>query len=123
MVQRLWWGLVLASPSSATARLARALGVRSDLACLVAGAAFALSPRVLTTLGPISIEAWPIALAPWVLLPLVIGAERGSPRRAGRAVGAGGRLVGGVNAAATFAVIPLGVVWLLTRARGPRGAR
>ena len=74
VVQRLWWGLVLAVAFAGTARLARALGVRSDLACLVAGAAFALSPRVLTTMGPISSETWPVALVPWVLLPLVLGA-------------------------------------------------
>ena len=59
VVQRLWWGLVLAVAFAGAARLTRALGVRSDLACLVAGAAFALSPRMLTTLGPISIETWP----------------------------------------------------------------
>ena len=32
-------------------------------------------------------------------------------------------MVGGVNAAATFAVLPLGVLWLLTRAPGPRRRR
>ncbi len=54
VVQRLWWGLVLAVAFAGTARLVRALGVRSDLACLLAGVAYALSPRMLTTLGPIS---------------------------------------------------------------------
>ena len=81
-------------------------------------------PRMLTTLGPISIEAWPSAVAPWVLLPLVMGAQRGSPRRMA-AARRGWRvaMVGGVNAAATFAVLPLGVVWLLTRTPGPRRRR
>lgn len=120
VVQRLWWGLVLAVAFAGTARLARALGVRSDLACLVAGAAFALSPRVLTTMGPISSETWPVALVPWVLLPLVVGAERGSPRRAAALSALAISLVGGVNAAASFAVIPLGALWLLTRTPGPR---
>jgi arabinofuranan 3-O-arabinosyltransferase len=120
VVQRLWWGLVLAVAFAGAARLVRALGVRSDLACLLAGAAYALSPRMLTTLGPISSESWPMALAPWVLLPLVIGSERGSPRRAAAGAGLAVALVGGINAAAAFAVIPLGVVWLLTRTPGPR---
>ena len=96
------------------------MGVRSDLACLVAGFAYALSPRMLSTLGPISIEAWPSALAPWVLLPLVLGASAGSPRRMAMLAGLAVAMVGGVNAAATFAVLPLGIVWLLTRERGPR---
>ena len=91
VVQRLWLALVLCVAFAGAAKVARALGVRSDLACLLAGFAYALSPRMLTTLGPISIEAWPSALAPWVLLPLVIGAQRGSPRRAAALVGAGGR--------------------------------
>ena len=103
-----------------SAKVTRSLGVRSDLACLVAGFAYALSPRMLTTLGPSSIEAWPSALAPWVLLPLVIGSTRGSPRRAAALSALAVAMVGGVNAAATFAVIPLGVVWLLTRTPGPR---
>ncbi|MFY0108242.1 alpha-(1-_3)-arabinofuranosyltransferase family protein, partial [Acinetobacter baumannii] len=81
---------------------------------------YALSPRLLTTLGPISIEAWPSAVAPWVLLALVVGSRRGSPVRAAGLAALGVELVGGVNAAATFAVLPLGVLWLVTRAPGRR---
>ena len=119
-VQRAWLALVLVVAFLGVARLSRALGVRSDLACILAGFAFALSPRMLSVLGPISIEAWPSAVAPWVLLPLVVGAQRGSPRRAAALSALAVAMVGGVNAAATFAVLPLGVVWLLTRSAGPR---
>ena len=120
VVQRLWLALVIVVAFWGAARLARALGVRSDLACIVSAFAFALSPRMLTTLGPISIEAWPSAVAPWVLLPLVLGSRSGSPRRAAALSALAVATVGGVNAAATFAVIPLGVVWLLTRTPGAR---
>lgn len=123
VVQRLWISLVLVVAFVGTVLVARALGVRSDLACLVAGFAFALSPRMISTIGPISSEAWPSAMAPWVLLPLVIGAERGSPRRMAMLAGLAVAMVGGVNAAATFAVLPLGIVWLLTRQGGPRRRR
>ena len=119
-VQRFWLALVLCVAFLGAALLARALGVRSDLAVVVGGLAYALSPRMLTVLGPISIEAWPSALAPWVLLPLVIGSSRGSPRRAAALSALAVATVGGVNAAATFAVLPLGVLWLLTRTPGPR---
>lgn len=120
VVQRLWMALVLCVAFVGMAALARALGVRSDLACIVAGFAFALSPRMLTVLGPSSIEVWPSALAPWVLLPLVIGSRRGSPVRAAALAALAVAMVGGVNAAATSAVLPLGVLWLLTREPGPR---
>jgi arabinofuranan 3-O-arabinosyltransferase len=120
VVQRSWVALVLVVAFVGAALVSRRLGVRSDLACLLAGFAYALSPRMLTTLGPISIEAWPSALAPWVLLPLVIGAERGSPRRAAALSALAVAMVGGVNAAATAAVLPLGALWLLTREPGGR---
>lgn len=120
IIQRAWLAVVLVTAFVGAARVARALGIRSDLAVLVTGFAYALSPRILTTLGPISIEAWPSALAPWVLLPLIIGSSRGSPRRAAALSALAVGMVGGVNAAATFAAIPLGVVWLLTRSSGPR---
>lgn len=120
VVQRLWIALVLSVAFLGSAKVARALGVRSDLACILAGLAYALSPRMLTVIGPSSIEVWPMALAPWVLLPLVIGAERGSPRRAAALSALAIAMVGGVNAAATSAVLPLGALWLLTRSAGPR---
>ncbi|MEJ7831966.1 MAG: alpha-(1-_3)-arabinofuranosyltransferase [Nocardioides sp.] len=120
VVQRLWLGLVLAVAFGGTAKVARALGVRSDFACFVAAFAYALSPRMVTTLGPISIEAWPSALVPWVLLPLVVGSTSGSPRRAAALSALAVAMVGGVNAAATLAVLPLGALWLLTRTPGPR---
>lgn len=120
VVQRLWLALVLCVAFVGTVRLAKALGVTSDLAAIVAGFAYATSPRMLTTLGPISIEAWPSALAPWVLLPLVVGASRGSPRRMAALSALAIAMVGGVNAAATAAVLPLGAIWLLTRKPGAR---
>jgi arabinofuranan 3-O-arabinosyltransferase len=123
VVQRLWMALVLCVALIGSARVARALGVRSDLACIVAGFAFALSPRMLTVIGPSSIEVWPSAVAPWVLLFLVNGSRRGSPVRAAALAAVAVAMVGGVNAAATSAVLPLGVLWLLTREPGPRRRR
>jgi arabinofuranan 3-O-arabinosyltransferase len=120
VVQRLWLALVLCVALVGVVKLTRALGVRSDLARLVAGFAFALSPRMLTVLGPISIEAWPSAVAPWVLLALVHGSRGGSPRRWAALSALAVACVGGVNAAATFAVVPLAALWLLTRSPGPR---
>lgn len=120
VVQRLWWSLLLVVAFLGVVALCRALGLGSPGGQVVAGFAYALSPRILTTLGPISIEAWPMALAPWVLVPLVRGSHTGSARRAAALSALGVASVGGVNAVATFAVIPLGALWLLTRQPGAR---
>lgn len=120
LVQRLWLALVMVVAFLGVVRLSGALGVGGQLSRVVAGFAFALSPRMVSTLGPISIEAWPSAMTPWVLLPLVLGSREGSPRRAAALSALAIGLTGGVNAAATAAVLPLGVLWLLTR---PAGAR
>ena len=110
------WRWSCASPSSARPGWPARSASRSDLACIVGGFAYALSPRMLTTLGPISIEAWPSALAPVGAAAAGASARRrGSPRRAAALSALAVAMVGGVNAAATFAVLPLGVVWLLTR--------
>lgn len=120
VIQRAWWSLLLVVAFLGVVKLTGVLGLGTPTSRLIAGFAFALSPRILTTIGPISIEAWPSAVAPWVLVPLVIGARRGSPRRAALLSALAVASVGGVNAAATFAVIPLGAVWLLTRTPGQR---
>ena len=95
----------------------RGTGVRSDLACIVAGFAFALSPRMLTVLGPISIEVWPSARRRGCCCPSCSEPSRltGVRRRWPPAVA-----MVGASTAATFAVLPLGVIWLLTREPGPR---
>ncbi len=90
---------------------------------MVAGIAFALSPRILTEVGALSIEAWPSAIAPWVLVPLVGLAKGASIRRSVALSALAVACAGGVNATAVFAVVPLAVIWLLTLAPARGGSR
>lgn len=119
VIQRLWWALLLSLAFAGFVLLARALRIGGPRAALVGGLFYALSPRILSVIGPSSIEVWPMALAPWVLLPLVVGMTRGSPRRAAALSALAVACVGGVNAVATFAVVPLAGLWLLMN-KGPR---
>jgi arabinofuranan 3-O-arabinosyltransferase len=120
MIQRLWWALLMCLAFFGILRLCRALGIGTDLSQLVAAAAFVLTPRFTTLVGVVSVELWPMALAPWVLLPLVRGSREGSVRRAAATSALVVACCGGVNAVAVAAVLPLGVIWLLTRGPGPR---
>lgn len=67
------WGLL---------RVAEALGTRTTPSSRLVGAvAFALSPRVLGTVGSISSETLPMMLAPWVLLLVILALQgKGSAR-------------------------------------------
>ncbi len=104
VAQRLWWTLILGLSFSGFYRLAGTLRLPSPI---LGAAAYALSPRILTTLGAISSEAWPVALVPWIVEPLV----RAKPAL-GRAIIAVACL-GAVNATATIAAcIPGGFVLL-----------
>ena len=120
VTQRLWWSLLLLLAFHGLDRLAKAMGIGTPTSRLLAAAAYALAPRIVTELGAVSAEAWPMALTPWVLLPLVRGSREGSERRAAGLSGLALLCVGGVNAAATGVTLILPVWWLLTRARGPR---
>src|SRR5262245_41423900 len=70
VTQRLWWALLLCVAYTGIVALAARLAIGTPTSRMVAGVAFALAPRIITELGPISVEAWPSAIAPWVLVPL-----------------------------------------------------
>ncbi|MEM6105286.1 DUF3367 domain-containing protein [Mycobacterium sp. 050272] len=112
MTQRLWWALLLTVGFWGLLRVAEALGIGSPTSRLIGAAAFALSPRVLTTLGSISSETLPIMLAPWVLLPTILALRGGRSVRAlaGQA-GLAVALMGAVNAIATLAGCLPAVIW------------
>ncbi|MFI9507009.1 alpha-(1-_3)-arabinofuranosyltransferase [Nocardia sp. NPDC052566] len=74
VTQRIWWALLLLAGFWGIIRLCQTLGIGTRGSRIIAAAAFALSPRVLTTLGSISSETLPMMLAPWVLLaPAALG--------------------------------------------------
>lgn len=114
IVQRLWWFTLLFTAYLGMIVLLNALRLGRPWMHILAGFAFALSPRMLGTIGPTSIEVWPLAVAPWVLAPLVLAVtSRRDPKWMAAASAFAVAMVGGVNAAATFAVIPLAAIWIV----------
>ncbi|HTW21804.1 MAG TPA: alpha-(1-_3)-arabinofuranosyltransferase family protein [Mycobacteriales bacterium] len=122
IVQRTWESALLVGAFLGTFRLSRLLGVAGWWPRVAAGLTYALAPRMLMEIGIISSELLPVVALPWVLIPLVQGAREGSPRRAAALSGIALLFAGGTNAAATLAILPVPVLWLLTRERGPRRA-
>ena len=121
VVQRLWLAALLCAAFTGTVAVARALRIGSLPAQVVAGIAFALSPRALTLLSYNSAELQPTLLLPWVLLPLIHGTRPGAdPRRAALLSAAAFLLCGGTNAASELAVLTVPLLYLLTRAPGRR---
>ena len=116
--QRLWWALVLFSAYLGTYLLAKALGIGGPGTRLVGALAFALAPRMLSTIGAISSESLAMALAPWVVLPLVWACRDGRLARGGLLSGVALLLAGGVNAAATLVLCIPPALYLLTRSPG-----
>ncbi len=119
-VQRLWWATILVGAFLGIYLLLRVLRVGSGWAQILAGVAYALAVRPQSALGAVSVEVWPMAVAPWVLIPLVLGSRRGNPARWAALSALAVTTAGGVNAVAAGAVLPLAVWWLLTCGRGPR---
>ena len=114
VIQRLWWSLILCVAFVGLWRLVRALGIGAPWAQYTAALLYAVSPRMLSEVSISSIEVWPLAMAPWVLLPLVLPAPRTWLWRISRSALAFA-LIGGVNAVATGAALVLPALWFLTR--------
>lgn len=119
-MQRVWEAVLVIAAFLGTYLVSRRLGVAGFWPPVGAGLVYALAPRTLSELTSISSELMPVAALPWVLLPLVAGAARGSPRRAAAGSAVALMFAGAVNAAATLAILPVPALWLLTRERGPR---
>ena len=114
VTQRLWWSLVMCVAFLGVWKLCGALGYGAPWARFAVALFYALSPRMLGEVTITSIEVWPLAMAPWVLLPLVTPKARSGWWRVGWSAVAFG-LVGGVNAVATGATLVLPALWLITR--------
>lgn len=124
VVQRLWWTLVMVVAFLGIVKLASVLGIGQGWPRILGGFAFALSPRMLTNTGPISIEDWPSAIAPWVLIPLVLASQgKGAIWRQSARSGVAAACVGGVNAVASAAIVPMAALWVLTRRFSWRSVR
>jgi arabinofuranan 3-O-arabinosyltransferase len=118
--QRFWEACLVIAAFLGSYLLSGRLGVRGFWPRVAAGLVYALAPRTLSELTSISSELLPMAALPWVVSPLVDGARGESPRRAAARSGVALLFAGGVNAAATLAILPVPALWLLTRERGPR---
>jgi arabinofuranan 3-O-arabinosyltransferase len=114
VVQRLWWTFVLSVAFLGFWRLARALGVGRPAMQYAGAFLFALAPRFLAEVAITSVEVWPMAVAPWVLAPLVDRRPRPGRWRIARSALAFG-CIGGVNAVATGVALVLPTLWFLTR--------
>ncbi|GAA3412307.1 hypothetical protein GCM10018952_24540 [Streptosporangium vulgare] len=124
VVQRLWVTLILCVAFVGVAQVARALRIGGQLAGVLAGLAYALAPHAQALMGFNSVEFAPSAVLPWVLLFLIRGARgETSPRRAACLSALAFLCAGGINAAAELAVLVVPMIYLLTRARGPRKRR
>jgi len=117
LIQRLWIGTVSTAAFLGVVLLSGRLGIGSPWSRIAAGLGYAASPAALTLIGGLSSEFLPAAMAPWILLPLVRAAQGGGRVRPAARSAVAVACCGGINAAATFAVLVPAVIYLLTLPR------
>ncbi|MGN9912897.1 alpha-(1-_3)-arabinofuranosyltransferase domain-containing protein [Phytohabitans sp. LJ34] len=115
ITQRAWCALLLCTAYLGVLLLARALRIGSPTGRLLGALGYALAPRMLTEVGPLSSEMLPVVMLPWVLLPLVTVRRIGSPRRAAALSALAVLCMGGINAAAVAMSLVLPALYLATR--------
>jgi arabinofuranan 3-O-arabinosyltransferase len=115
ITQRAWCALLLCTAYAGVLLLARAMRIGSPSGRLIGALAYALAPRMLTEVGPLSSEMLPVVMLPWVLLPLVAVHRIGSHRRAAALSGLAVLCMGGINAAAVVMALVLPALYLATR--------
>src|SRR5712691_4318151 len=130
IVQRLWIGLLLIAAFAGTARLAGRMGIGTQGTRAAAGLAYAMSPIALSIVGHMSGEFLPMAMLPWILVPLADmrpWLDDTRPERPGARARAVARsavavaLCSGMNAASAIAVLVPVLIYILTRrGAGPR---
>ncbi|MCE3446817.1 DUF3367 domain-containing protein, partial [Staphylococcus aureus] len=77
----LWWTLVLLTAFWGVWKLTGAMVTQAPWPRVLAALLYALSPRMVSEVAVTSVEVWPMAVAPWVLLPLVDRTPRSWPQR------------------------------------------
>ena len=126
IVQRLWIGLLLVVAFAGVDRLAGRMGIGTPWSRAAAGLAYALSPAALAIIGTMSGEFLPMAMLPWILIPLTdsrpwrrgTGAGYPGPSARARVVARSAvavALCSGMNAASAVAVMFPAFLYLLAR--------
>src|SRR4051794_5297082 len=97
ITQRLWLATLLCTAFLGARRLAERLGIGTPATRLIGALASAIGPHGLASLGINSSEYLPLAMLPWMVVPLV-GAARGGGRvRAAARSGLAVACCGGIN--------------------------
>jgi hypothetical protein len=113
IAQRLWWSLVLCVAFLGVWKLCNVLQYGVPWTRLAVALFYALIPR---TFGELPIEVWPMAMAPWALLPLVSPRARSGWWRVSWSALAVA-LIGGANPVAAAATVVVPAIWLVSRAK------
>lgn len=122
-VQRLWWTLLVVVAFTGARRLIRLWGIGGATASAIGALAYAFSPRVLTLLSAHSVEAWPLAVAPWLVVVAdrwIHAADRTTRWATFARFGLLVTALGGVNAVASAAAVLPAFLWLCVQRDGLR---